>query len=488
MDFSDKRLQEAINKDEFILVYHPIISINDVKVSGAEALLRWKHPEQGLLGPSDFLQNLTNRDISAPIAKWVFEECFKQWQNWTEKNSLGKHMFLSMNCTERDLRSESFLQLISDKWANSNSVPHKFYLEVSEQTAINIQSSNTPARKFLENHPSVELCVDEFGIEDPSMNKLDNWPTDILKFDRSMITRLDNDPSYELFIKNLLDYAQKKKLTVIVEGIETEEQFKQFFDWDCEYGQGYYFSKPIEHNPSKDLNLKNLRRLVNEIGTRKTELRDDDLLKNYEIYDNPRVVFGTQAGPITDLLERMVDTYELPNNIFHDQQQLSSILEDFEVDILVLDEKILNEDNLSDYYQKIKQLKPNLRWLIITEDQEYKPHQTLTEDDKVDLLRKPINKLNFLELLSKQSYLLSQSKTKKTFLNGIFKNNTFQKTTTYVLLITASVFIGLYLGMTMESVKNRIGPYFSNRTTIIDHIGEIKEYIRKMEKHERKER
>jgi PAS domain S-box/diguanylate cyclase (GGDEF) domain len=236
-------LRRAIERQEFKLYYQPTVSLKTGRILGFEALIRWQHPERGLVLPAEFIPHAEETGLIVPIGKWVLREACTQMRSWQER--IGKTLTMSVNVSPKQLMHIDLVEMIQQILAETELKPQNLILEVTE-TAI-IENPESATRTLLQlKELNVHLHIDDFGTGYSSLSYLHRFPMDSLKIDRSFIGRMGSDEENLEIVRTIISLAHNIGMEVIAEGVETTEEVAQLRALQCEAGQGYYFSKPVE--------------------------------------------------------------------------------------------------------------------------------------------------------------------------------------------------------------------------------------------------
>lgn len=231
----------SIKKNEMELYYQPKISITDGTISGAEALIRWQHPDKGLVSPDKFIQIAEQSGFIQPLTEWVLNKALEDCSNLM---SLNKHLNISVNLSALNLRDERIASVIVSmlkKW----SVPAELLtLELTESA---IMDDPDFAIKILTELDTmgVSLSIDDFGTGHSSLAYIKKLPVDELKIDKSFISNITSDSDNEAIVRAVLVLGHHMKLSVVAEGIEDEATLAKMKELGCDIAQGYYFAKPM---------------------------------------------------------------------------------------------------------------------------------------------------------------------------------------------------------------------------------------------------
>jgi len=235
-------LSEAIRKGELILHYQPKVSVKTGKIVGFEALVRWLHPERGLLYPDQFLYVTAGNRLSFDLDEYVFEAVCKQINIWRER-WVNFDKKISINISGEQFNNKNFTQSIIKIIEKYKIDPIFLDFEIVEDALLKDIDSTIEVIKIFKKL-GVTFSMDDFGTGYSSINYLKNLPVDILKIDKSFILDLFEGKNTEI-VKMIIDTAKIFDLKVVAEGVENEESLKYLNSCGCDYYQGYYFSKPI---------------------------------------------------------------------------------------------------------------------------------------------------------------------------------------------------------------------------------------------------
>jgi diguanylate cyclase (GGDEF)-like protein len=236
-------LRRAVEEKQFCVFYQPIICLENGRLSGFEALVRWNHPRRGLVSPADFIPVAEETGLIVPIGEWVLYEACKHIRKMQVAFPSHRSLSLSVNLSARQVAQPDLLDRIQDALAISKLDPHCLKLEITESVVMENAEAATVMFKQLR-AVGVQLSIDDFGTGYSSLSYLHRFPLNYLKIDRSFVMRLTTDNDNAI-VRTILTLARNLGMEVIAEGIETEEQYQQLRMLGCEYGQGYLFSHPV---------------------------------------------------------------------------------------------------------------------------------------------------------------------------------------------------------------------------------------------------
>jgi predicted signal transduction protein with EAL and GGDEF domain len=236
-------LRKALEKEQFYLLYQPIVSLGNFKLCGFEALVRWHHPERGLISPLDFIPIAEETGQIIGIGEWALHEACRQMREWQEKFPQASPIFMSVNLSAKQFNHTMLIAQIDDVLRRTGLNPRQLKLEITEGAVMDNIDTATEMLRHLRDL-GVQLAIDDFGTGYSSLSYLHRFPIDTLKIDRSFVTRMANNPENVEIVRTIVMLAQALGMDVVAEGVETKEQLKLLRDLQCEYGQGYYFSRP----------------------------------------------------------------------------------------------------------------------------------------------------------------------------------------------------------------------------------------------------
>lgn len=234
-------IQEAIAKEQFRLAYQPIVFLDDLKIEGFEALIRWQSPKRGFVPPDRFIGVAEATDLIIPIGQWVIEQGLKDLK--TLHSQFNSDLLMSFNIVGRQTAVEDFVPWLLRTTSAYGIPPQRVKLEIIERTLFGDESS-TP---WIENCRSqgFALVLDDFGTGYSSLQYLNEYQIDRVKIDKSFVDGLGSNSNSESICSAILHLAHALGMTVVAEGIETKEQLEILQSLGCDYGQGYYFAKPL---------------------------------------------------------------------------------------------------------------------------------------------------------------------------------------------------------------------------------------------------
>jgi diguanylate cyclase (GGDEF)-like protein/PAS domain S-box-containing protein len=237
-------LRRAIERQEFRLFYQPIVSLSSGRVAGFEALVRWYHPEKGYIAPGEFIALAEETGLIIPLGHWVLHEACTQLRKWQVKFSHHLPLSVSVNLSSRQFTQPNLPEQIGAILESTRLSPNLLKLEITESAIMeNTESAMAMLMKMKE--MGIQLSVDDFGTGYSSLGYLYRFPMDLLKIDRSFISRVDVDGEKLELVRTITTLAWNLGMDVIAEGVETTKQLAQLKALKCEYGQGNLFSAAL---------------------------------------------------------------------------------------------------------------------------------------------------------------------------------------------------------------------------------------------------
>jgi diguanylate cyclase (GGDEF)-like protein/PAS domain S-box-containing protein len=234
-------LRRAHAESQFELYYQPQIRLTDDAVVGAEALLRWRHPERGLIAPGAFIDALAECSIAPEVGRWIIATACRQTAAWHDAGLMLNR--IGVNLFPRQAHAPELLQDVEDALRVTGLPADALELEITENVALNFEDSNTTLRKVQA--MGVRLAFDDFGTGYASLNHLTRFPIWRIKIDRSFVNRISNSVEDAAIVRSLIAMAHNLGLRVVAEGVETEAQAAFLLEENCEEAQGYLYAKPL---------------------------------------------------------------------------------------------------------------------------------------------------------------------------------------------------------------------------------------------------
>jgi diguanylate cyclase (GGDEF)-like protein/PAS domain S-box-containing protein len=240
----EAELRRALEQGEFVLYYQPEVSLYNGSMVGLEALLRWQHPERGLLKPSAFVPLAEETDVIAPIGRWVLEEACRQAKRWEEEHPLASPMTMEVNLSSKQLRRRELARTVEEALTRAGVEAHTLALDITETVLIGASEHNAQALEALKKM-GIRLSLDDFGTGYSSLSYLKRLPVDRVKVDRSFVKGLGGNATDTAVVRMIIELCHTLGVEVLAEGVETSEQAALLKDMGCDVGQGYYFARPL---------------------------------------------------------------------------------------------------------------------------------------------------------------------------------------------------------------------------------------------------
>jgi diguanylate cyclase (GGDEF)-like protein/PAS domain S-box-containing protein len=241
----ESEMRRGLVNNDFRLLYQPIIDLTTGELVKVEALVRWQHPDRGLLTPSDFISVAEQSALILPLGRWIMREATRQISEWNAQLPPSKQVHLSLNLSARQYQHPRLIEQMTNTLEEQAVDPSLITLEITESVAMD-QSSSTIQTLLNLKELGVQLALDDFGTGFSALSYLRRFPIDIIKIDRSFVSGLDIDPEDTSIIEAIMAAALTMNMHVTAEGIETAEQLERLRDLGCHTGQGYFISHPLD--------------------------------------------------------------------------------------------------------------------------------------------------------------------------------------------------------------------------------------------------
>ena len=269
-------LRKAIKNEEFILYYQPIVYLKNNTIQGFEALVRWRHPERGIVSPGKFIVLAEETGLIVPLGFWVLKEACKQMYNWVAKYDNISNWKISVNISSKQLELPNFVAQVKQVLKETKLDPHNLKLEITESSLVEDTRHTIVVIRELKSL-GIEFSLDDFGTGYSSLSYLHSFPFDTIKIDRSFVNSVGDNNEKIGIVRAIVSLANNLGMNTIAEGIETDDQLAQLKALKCQYGQGYYLSKPLDKQIVETV-------IATEVSKPQTvELPDDRLLLNEQI-------------------------------------------------------------------------------------------------------------------------------------------------------------------------------------------------------------
>jgi diguanylate cyclase (GGDEF)-like protein/PAS domain S-box-containing protein len=235
-------LRQAMERQEFVLHYQPKMNLKTGAIIGAEALIRWRHPQRGLVPPAQFIPVAEECGFIVPIGRWVLREACHQARAWQVAGLMP--IRLAINVSAVELRHKDFLAGVRSILTETGFEPRYVELELTESFLLQ-DSTSTAAVLQAVKEMGVQLALDDFGTGYSSLGYLKRFPIDTLKIDQSFVRNITTDANDASIVSAVISMGKSLHMRVVAEGVETQEQLAFLQEQSCPYGQGYYFSQPL---------------------------------------------------------------------------------------------------------------------------------------------------------------------------------------------------------------------------------------------------
>jgi diguanylate cyclase (GGDEF)-like protein len=244
-------LHRAIERHELRVHYQPIFSLDTSQITGLEALVRWEHPDKGLVAPGHFIPLAEDTGLIVPIGKWVVEEACRQMREWQLEYG-AEHLFVSVNVSARQLQDPALLQDVENALRTADLDPASLQLEITESVVMQEPEATVFKLNALKSL-GIKLAVDDFGTGYSSLAYLKRFPVDVLKIDRAFVSGLGQSEHDSAIVHTVVALARALGMRTTAEGIEDRSQWTRLRELGCEHGQGYVFSRPLRPDAVQSL-------------------------------------------------------------------------------------------------------------------------------------------------------------------------------------------------------------------------------------------
>ncbi|MFB7158449.1 EAL domain-containing protein [Lysinibacillus sp. NPDC056232] len=237
----EQELHKALANEEFYLDFQPQVNLKTGKIESVEALVRWRHPTRGFVSPELFIPIAEESGLIIPLGKWILETACFQANAWKEQGL--PPIKVAVNLSLGQLFQQDLVQMVQEILQRTNLEPNYLQLEITESMTMNIDQMTQLLHELKA--IGIQIAVDDFGTGYSSLSYLKDFPIDCLKIDRAFVRNIQHNPNDEALVSMILSMAKHLRLKVVAEGIEEVEQLAFLINGDCDYIQGYLFSKPI---------------------------------------------------------------------------------------------------------------------------------------------------------------------------------------------------------------------------------------------------
>ncbi len=238
-------LQRALERKELLLHYQPIVSLATGRVTAFEALARWRHPQRGLVSPGEFIPVAEDTGLIVPLGQWALREACRQVRAWRERFPSQAHLSVCVNLSAKQFAQPDLVEQITGILHDTGLEPSALGLEITESVMME-QADRATAMLTQLRARNIPLHLDDFGTGYSSLSYLHRFPIDLLKIDRSFVSRIGEGGQNSEIVQAIVSLAHNLKIGVIAEGVETAEQLALLRALECDFGQGYYFAQPMD--------------------------------------------------------------------------------------------------------------------------------------------------------------------------------------------------------------------------------------------------
>ena len=243
-------LRHAVEREEFEVLYQPIVDLSSGEISEFEALIRWRHPSLGVMSPDEFISVAEETGLIIPIGRWILEESCRQIAEW--QKTTARKLSVSVNLSAKQLMHPSLTGIVDEILQETGLDPKQLKLEVTESTVMEHSERSLAVMEELD-QLGILLSTDDFGTGYSSLSYLQQFPFDRMKIDRSFVDKLGTDKKSDAIVKTILMLGSNLELEVVAEGIETSAQLELLRSLGCRLGQGYFFSRPVDATTAERL-------------------------------------------------------------------------------------------------------------------------------------------------------------------------------------------------------------------------------------------
>ena len=246
----ETELRQAAEREEFLLYYQPVVSLQTGRITGFEALLRWRHPQRGIVAPREYLSVVEEIGLLIPIGQWVIQNAARQLRAWQAEFPVPPTLSMSVNLSCKQFLQAELLTIVEETLRETGLDPRSVTLEVTETVMMeNAEAALVTLAQLRERR--IRISMDDFGTGYSSLSYLQRLPIDDLKIDQSFVAHMKPAGESLEIVRSIITLAHSLGKRVIAEGIETGEQLTLLRSLGCDYGQGYLFSKPMEHEAAR---------------------------------------------------------------------------------------------------------------------------------------------------------------------------------------------------------------------------------------------
>lgn len=240
----ETQLRQALDREQLIIHYQPIVSLKDAALTGFEALVRWKHPDGRLLAPKEFIPLAEEAGLMVPLERWVLDTACRELQRWQKKSNRPPPA-LSVNFSSEQYQQVDLIEMLADTLQRTGFPPERLKLEITESAFLKDSEKLTRLLQSIR-ELGIQLHMDDFGTGYSSLSYLCRLPVTNLKIDKSFISGLELNQETRQIVRAIASLGQSLRLEITAEGIETATQLREVVGLECDYGQGFLFSRPLE--------------------------------------------------------------------------------------------------------------------------------------------------------------------------------------------------------------------------------------------------
>jgi len=238
-------LRRALDREELRVYYQPIVSLDNGQLAGFEALIRWQHPERGFINPSDFIPLAEDTGLIVPLGLWILKKACQQLSRWQWQSPANRSLFMSVNLSGKQVSQPGLVNEIQDILEETHVEARHLKLEITESAVMDNAETAVQLLTRLK-ALGVQLSIDDFGTGYSSLGYLHRFPVNTLKIDRSFVGRIGEAAENIEIVRTIVSLADNMGMEVVAEGVETLSQLMQLRKLNCQYGQGYLFSRPVD--------------------------------------------------------------------------------------------------------------------------------------------------------------------------------------------------------------------------------------------------
>jgi diguanylate cyclase (GGDEF)-like protein/PAS domain S-box-containing protein len=374
-------LRLALEREEFELHYQPQVSLRSGRIAGMEALLRWRHPDKGLLGPGHFISFAEESGLIIPIGEWVLRRACKQNKAWQDAGL--PPLPVAVNISARQCAQEDLEKVVRSALADSGLEAHYLELELTESISMSDPENSVPMMQAMK-AIGVELSIDDFGTGYSNMSYLKRFPIDRLKLDISFVREITTDPGSLAISDAIITMSHSLHLEVVAEGVESEGQLALLAQRHCDIVQGFYFSKPLAADALEAL------------------LRADYRLPGHLLGhapDAPALLVLDDDIHMLDLLDLVLSNEGYRVHVTSDPEQAFEILATSEVAVLLCDQRMPAISGV-EFLSRVRRMYPDvLRIMLSACDDAESTRQAINMGAVYKFIEKPVQQETLVALV-----------------------------------------------------------------------------------------